>query len=153
MPDYTELLESTKVKYEGRILSILHRIRLAFLERGYTSAPGDEEPVDMTGDEYAWSLVVLPPGKKKDKKTGYPDDAIDVRFEINEECANTGDGEGINFSIDFSTLDNRIIGGIRPFNYTEKCWVDPRDSVAVEARFSLVEKFDHGHAVAELDLS
>jgi hypothetical protein len=36
----------------------------------------------------------------------------------------------------------RIIGGLTPFNYTDRCWVSRNDQQAVEERFRILEEAD-----------
>jgi hypothetical protein len=119
--------ETIKEKYEHRILAVLNRIAETLREAGY----GVDEPVDMSCDEYWWSLLV---------HGDSDEDTIDISFKICESEQYDGEEGGVNFALDIVEMGGRILGGLCPFNYTDRCWVDRSDEEAVEERFAIFEE-------------
>jgi len=111
-------------KYKSRIRKTLESIKNVLQEAGHKV----DGPLDMTDDEYRWSLIA--------------NDNVDITFAIaeSEEC--DGSENGVNFTVSVVDHEGRILGGLTPYNYTSECWVDRKDSEAIEERFQVVEAAD-----------
>jgi hypothetical protein len=116
-----------KKKYRKRIMAILERIADVLRVAGFRV----EGPWDLSSDDYWWSLLAHVDGVK-----------IDVSFKICESEQYDGERGGVNFALDIVEEGGRIIGGLTPFNYTDRCWVSRRDRQAVEERFRILEQAD-----------
>ena len=116
-----------KNKYEKRIMAILERIADVLRETGF----GVEGPWDLSSDDYWWALLADVDGVR-----------VDVSFKICESEQYDGEKGGVNFTLDIVEEGGRIIGGLTPFNYTDRCWVGRKDKQAVEERFRLLEQAD-----------
>lgn len=129
--------EDIKDKYEQRILAVLTRIAETLREGGCTV----DEPIDLSCDQYWWSLLV---------HGDSDEDTIDISFKI---CESEEDGEqgGVNFALDIVEWGGRILGGLCPFNYSDRCWVDRNDEEAVEERFAIFEVADPADIVPILE--
>jgi hypothetical protein len=99
-----------------------------------------DEPVDMSGDDYSWSLQAWRPNSTADE------DRIDISVEIAEALAYGDEDQpyGVNFSLSIVEWGGLILGGLSPYNYTDEVWVDARDADAVAARWQILERADMG---------
>jgi hypothetical protein len=130
--------EAIKGKYEQRILAVLNRIAETLRKAGYTV----DDPVDLSCDQYSWLLLVHGDGDQ---------DTIDISFKICESEQYDGEEGGVNFALDIVEWGGRILGGLTPFNYTDRCWVDRSDEEAVEERFAIFEEADPADIVPILE--
>jgi hypothetical protein len=130
--------EAIKGKYEQRILAVLSRIAETLREAGYTV----NDPIDLSCDQYCWSLLVHGDGDE---------DTIDISFIICESEEYDGEKGGVNFMLDIVEWGGRMLGGLTPFNYTDRCWVDRCDEGAVEERFAIFEAADPADIVPILE--
>lgn len=131
-------------KYEPRIRAILEKIRDA------AASLGDEagEVDDLTTDEdYTWTVYVRSAEQveAKDHEAG-----IDFTFTICESENTDGEKNGVTFRIDVTAYGGEVLGTICPYNYTDDAWISRDDEAAIEARFLLVEDFDHETATRNL---
>lgn len=117
-------VEKIKEKYEGRILAVLNAIRKKLQEAGHDC----NEPTDMSSDDFWWSMTV--------------DGHIDVSLKICESEQYDGESGGVNFAVDIVEHGGRILGGLTPYNYTNKVWVSRYSPAAVEERFRIIEQAD-----------
>ena len=128
-----------KVKdvYEQRILDIMEHIRSECNEEeGWLC----EEPTYFDGDDFSWRMVLWT------REKGDTDHGYDISFQIAEAqvYGDTPDS-GINFALDVVKVGGEIVGGLTPYNYTDKCWVKATDKTAVEERFEIMEKGGHAN--------
>lgn len=136
---YDDVIESVAKTYADRAMAILRAVRDAVRDAGMSA---DDEPFDLSGDDYNWGICVWRTPDPSDEEG-----CIDVRIEIAEARSYDGydgDGEtfGINFELDVVEWGGRILGGLSPYNYTDECWVDARGVYAVEERFAILEGAD-----------
>lgn len=131
--EYNEHMESIAKVYGPKALALLNRLRAVMIEAGYECT----EPVDMSTDNYVWNMLVTRPGDPQDN-------GVDVSVEIAEQCDYEGEDSpwGINFGINLVHYGGRILGGLTPYNYTEFCWVDSTDPLAVEGRWAILDAAD-----------
>lgn len=122
-------------KYKGRIQAVMDGLRKALVEAGHDC----EEPSDESIDEYRWSMVV--------------DGNVDVTFTIAESEEYDGEEGGVNFMVDVVEEGGRPLGGLCPYNYTDKVWVSRGDDAAVEERFIILEKADPADIVTCVERS
>jgi len=141
---YADKVTAVKDRYAERILKVLESIRASLQEAGYHV----EEPFDMSGDDYRWSMLV----RVESKPDGdYANGDVDITFEIAESEQFEGTEEGINFSIDVVEYGGRIRGGLTPYNYTEDVWANLDDTDAIEDRFAIFEQADPADIVTLLE--
>lgn len=134
---YDKVIEAVKDRVAPRAVSLLERIRDVVRDADFTA---DDEPSFMDGDDYRWSLRVWRPGEAGEES------CIDVSIEI-AEAMSYGDDEahegfGVNFGLDLVEWGGRILGGLTPYNYSDKVWVDARNEDAVSERWRILEDAD-----------
>ncbi len=135
--------ETIMRKYRERIVAIMERIADVLREEGYLVGG----PEFWDGDDYRWVLLVHVDGDSD--KLG--DEDVDISFKLCESEEYDGTPGGVNFALDIVQVGGRIIGGLTPFNYTERCWVPRNDSEAVEERFRIMEQADEGDIPALIE--
>jgi hypothetical protein len=108
-----------KHKYQKRIMAILDRIASVLRAAGFNV----EGPESWDCDDYRWVLLV--------------DGKVDISFKLCESEKYDGERGGVTFALDIVEVGGRIIGGLTPFSYSERCWVSRNDKEAVEERFPL----------------
>lgn len=140
--DYVDRVEALVGKYEPRILAVLGNVREVFVGGGWTLLG---KPYHMLDEEHSWWVTFLPPGAAPGEVR---DDAVDVRFEVNEQCVHDADGEGVTFRVDVTRYGGAVLGELSPGNYTEECWLSLDDPGAIEERFKIFERADPGEVVA-----
>jgi hypothetical protein len=123
-----------KTKYQKRAMAILNRIAGTLRLAGFNC----EGPWDISVDYYRWELVV------KSENLN-----VDISLQICESEQYDGEVGGVNFTLDIVEYGGRIIGGLSPFNYTDRCWVSRKDKQAIEERFCMLEQLD-GYGIVEL---
>lgn len=133
-------------EYGPRVLDFLEKIRAEVVKGGEWDA---DEPHDVSGDDYQWSLVVWP----KDNGYAGSENCVDISVEL-AEAASYGDdevfdGRGVNWGLSVVEYGGQILGALTPYNYTDQCWVDASDE-AVEDRWRLIEGADVGEIVGLL---
>ena len=133
--EYEERVKQIKDAHEGIILRILEGIRKALVEAGFDAC----EPYEMFDDQYQWWMSVYIAGSDSERCL----EDIDIVFEIAESRAD----HGITFSINVSTVGGEMIGGLTPYNYTDKVWVDVKDADGVRERFRFFEDADSASMV------
>lgn len=136
-------VEAVASQYHDRIMKILSSIREELVEDGWYV----EGPFENHCDDFQWAMVSSTNPQFQNELN---EDDIDITFKICESEEYDGTEGGLNFSVNIVTVGGKIIGGITPFNYTEKCWVDINDSDAVEERFCLIEEADPNGVVSLL---
>lgn len=123
--------------YKPKMEALLGRIREVCNESGLIA----DEPFDMSGDDYKWAMRVW--RSQADKDADDDEKSVDVSVEIAESREYDGENEyGINFGVDIVEWGGRMLGGFTPFNYTDRCWVDSRDTDSVSERWQLLEDAD-----------
>lgn len=134
--------EQIKDRYQDRLVAVMARIASVLQAEGY--------PVDgphfMDGDSYSWSLLVHLDGDIDEVAQA----DIDISFRI-AESEQYGEEGGINFALDILEVGGRMIGGLTPFNYSDRCWVDRADAEAVEERFKIIEDADETNIPALIE--
>ena len=116
--------------YNPKIQKLLEAVRAEALERGFIC----DEPFEMTDDCVRWSLLVQPAGTASDAEEG-----VDVTITIPESEHYDGSENGLNFSLDVVHYGGEILGGMTPFNYSDRVWVQRDDADAVEERWNLFQ--------------
>ena len=91
------------------------------------------EPCEMNYDTYSWNLQYFPLGQTD------IDSSIDISFEMLDAVDYGGTENGMSFVVNMVEYGGRIVGGFHPYNYTDMCWVDPRNNSAVECRWDIFE--------------
>ena len=137
--------EQLKDRYGERIVANLNGIRIELLNEyiGEGETIHVEKPWLMDGDGFSWWMLVQTESQKERSDEDSSDlDGIDIRFDICESEEYDGTENGVNFSVDITTVGGEIIGGMTPFNYTDDCWVSRDDEGAIEERFSIMERAD-----------
>lgn len=134
--DYDKIVDPLAEQYGPKALALLGKVRNLVAEAGFEIL---HEPADIGCDDYKWSLTIRPAGTTDD------DSMIDISIEI-AESQEYGDSDehpyGINFGLDIVKWGGEILGGFTPFNYTPLCWVDAKDSEAIEQRWNILEGAD-----------
>ena len=136
--------EQIKDKYASRITTLLDAIVAELREADETLCVS--EVYDMHCDDFRWTYNVhtAEQDKHKDDLQG-----VDVTFVICESEQYDGEKNGVNFAVEIVGVGGEIVGGITPYNYSDRCWVPRSDPEAIEERFQLVEQADPSSA-AEL---
>lgn len=135
--EYNDAVERLAKDFGDRALKLLREIAELLTSEGFTLV---HEPSEMFGDDYRWSMVV----RRPDAPEASEDDLVDLTVELAEADEYEGDDArgGINWGLDIVEYGGRILGGLTPFNYTDKCWVPMGHSGAVEERFAILEAAD-----------
>jgi len=141
---YADKVTAVKDRYAQRIVKVLESIRAELQAAGYTV----DEPFDMSGDDYQWSMLVrVESGPDDDIANG----DIDITLQIAESMQFEGTEDGINFSLDITEVGGRIRGGLTPYNYSDDVWVSLDDDHRIEQRFSIFEKADPAEILNLID--
>lgn len=143
---YEELVTSIKDRYGSRITAILTALKTDLIENGGLIVEGPDEAHD---EEYCWSIGGWVPGIS-DEPT---EDALafDARIEIVESAVRgepDAEHPGVTFSLSITGFGGEIIGGLSPYNYTDRVWVDATDEEEVEERFKILEDAEISEATA-----
>ncbi len=140
-PEYSTILEEVKKTYEEKALSFLRKIRDLLIADGLIVPNG---PFDSSTDTCQWSLLVYRhPGDPSHSDGADDENIVDITLEIPEERDyDGGEGYGINFGVDITEYEGRMLGGLSPYNFTPQVWVDSRDPEAVAARWRIIEDSD-----------
>jgi hypothetical protein len=120
-------------RFKGRMEAYLAETAKLFREQGWNAT----DPMDMSGDDYEWAILVAPAGHDPLKS----DRSIAVEFEVCEAMEYDGT-PGVSFKIDLIGSGGYIVGGLAPYNYTDECWVPMDDEAAIETRFLICEQSD-----------
>lgn len=128
--------EQIEQKYAVRVVAILGAISSDVQAEDETLVIG--ETYDMHCDEYRWSFNVC--RADQEQAAEHEPQGVDVSFVICESEQYDGEENGVNFAVEIVGVGGQIVGGITPYNYTERCWVPRDDEDAVEERFKLVEQ-------------
>ena len=135
--------EQIKDEYQDRIVVIMRRIAKVLQDEGYHV----EGPYFWDCDEYSWNLLVHLAGGAD----SVDEQDIDIAFKIAESEEYDGTEGGVTFSLKITEVGGRILGGLTPFNYSDRCWVDRDDAEAIEGRFRIVEQADEGDIPALIE--
>lgn len=136
--------EQLKDKYAPRIEASLSAI-VAQLREDHDTLHVSEI-YDMHCDDFRWSFNVYTAAQAEATDEGSEPQGADVTFVICESEQYDGERNGVNFAVEIVGVGGEIIGGITPFNYTDRVWVSRCDPEAIEERFQLVEQADPGSA-------
>lgn len=128
--------EEIKDKYAARIAALLDAVIADIREEDESLVIS--EIYDMHCDDFRWTFNVHRAGDI-DAAEDEPQGA-DVTFVICESEEYDGEQNGVNFAVEIVGVGGEIVGGITPYNYTDRCWVSRGDADAVEERFQLVER-------------
>ena len=123
---YADGVEGIAKKYAPRVFALLRTVRKRLENEGFEVSGLDY----MCGDDYRWSLLVQRPGAPEDLN-----DNIDLSVRLDESLAYDGTEDGINWSLDVVHGSGLIVGGVTPYNYTPKVWVEWRSVPKVEERW------------------
>jgi len=130
-------IEEICERYEDRIRKILDAIRLELHEQTTLKCG------DVCEMEQQWSMLVVSPQDMIDNKFDL-EQGVDISIEVIDSEEHDGEEDGVNFGINLSAIGGGIVGGLTPYNYTERCWADRSDAEAVEERFCIIEQADLG---------
>ena len=135
---YDEKIAKIAQSYTPAALALLEEIRAQLASEGFAVS---EPSVDF-GDDYRWSIGTLGPDG-----TMHPED-IDCTITLAEEREYENDIKpgkgGVTFIFDAVQAESgRIIGEMKPFNYSHQLWVDLDDVEAVRARWDLLAAGDY----------
>lgn len=124
---YHDLVDAVKVKYESRIEAFLEKVRTFLTSAGYFCTGFDEQ---SHFDEYRWVFIFTKNNRQ-----------YDYILTIAESFAHGDEYAGVGFHIEVAEGDGNgdEICIFKPFNWTDKCWVDVADTQAVEERWKLIE--------------
>ena len=131
-------------KFKVQIAIILAGIAEALREDGWKVG----EVCDMSCDDYRYSILA---SQYDADPSELNEDDVDITFEICESEEYDGTENGVNFAVQVVTVGGRIIGGLTPYNYTDRCWVDAGDAEAVEERFNILAQADPSEMVCLLE--
>ena len=134
--------EQIRDKYAERIVSLLDGI-VAQIREDEPSLQVSEID-ELQSDDYRWTFNVCTAeqAEQSDEMQG-----VDVWFVICESEEYDGEENGVNFAIEIVGVGGEIVGGLTPYNYTDRCWVQRDDADAVEKRFRIIERADPCEAV------
>ena len=121
-------------KYGERAMAVLQKLADALAEAGHLV----DAPAEMHCDDFRWGFAIHVDGDVEE----LAEEDIDVTLQICDSEDYDGTDEGIAFRVDAVEVGGSIVGGFAPYNYTDRCWVDPNDEDAVEERFTLIEEAD-----------
>jgi len=146
--DYSQKIEDIRNFFTSQIERLLQRIGSEFVKRGWT---WDDTVLDMTGDEYTWSIAVWPPGVAASDLTS--PEFVDVSFTIVEQPAREGGGEGVALGLDAHQGGHPLVRAA-PYNYTPQFWIDTNQARYwdhVLDRFAEVSGIDIPEFVSEVE--
>lgn len=131
-------------KFKAQIAIILTAIAESLREDGWKVG----EVCDMSCDDYRYSILVSQYDANPEELN---EDDVDITFEICESEEYDGTENGVNFAVSVVTVGGSIIGGLTPYNYTDRCWVSVGDVEAVEERFNILAQCDPTEMVCLLE--
>jgi hypothetical protein len=122
---WADVMETVEKTYEPKALGLLRNVRAA-LEKMLVPVPN--EPFSMCDDQILWEL---------ETGTGhqYQGGEAGVEIEVVTQRENEGEGFGMNFRLAVVQWGGRVFLDWQPFNFSNRVWVDARDSAAVAARW------------------
>lgn len=121
-------IDRIKRKYESQIKTLLQAVADAASHYGLAVGP-----IIATSDEdYAWSFFMNEPEDEENE--------AEVKVTLAQSETWDGTAGGVNFMLDVDGRDDKI-GGMIPYNYTDKVWVRRSKPEAIEERWRL---FDEG---------
>lgn len=126
--------EQIKNKYEERIVTLLQKLVTVLTANDFTV----DEPCDMSDDTYRWAFTVRFGDSEKNEKNEEND--VDFIFTICESEQCDGTKNGVNFMLDITTVGGSCLGGVTPYNYTDRVWVNRNEENEIEDRFKLMEE-------------
>lgn len=129
------------LRYSSKMRGLLEQIAAACEDNGVYC----DKPFDMSGDDYQWSMTAW--RSRSDRMAKIPDNERCVEISVKIDESREYDGElpsGINFSVDIVEWGGRMLGGLAPFNYTDKVWVDARNREAVSDRWQILADAEVG---------
>lgn len=107
----------------------IHRLLKDIAERARNAGlEASGEIDDWTDEDYAYAVHILPLGSKDVRKSGM------VKMTIAQSENWDGTPGGVNFMLDVDGPEDKL-GGIIPYNYSDKVWVRRSKPAAVEQRF------------------
>jgi len=129
--------------YPPKFRQLLEEVRKEALERGFLC----DEPGDLTDEDVRWFVLVRPAGTNPSEEAG-----VDVSITAAESEHFDGEEGGVNFILDVVSYEGVIVGGLHPYNYTDRCWVPRADEDAVAARWALLnDAFDASAVVDSIE--
>ena len=134
---YTECFDALGDVYRPKAIALLGRAREALINAGFTT---DDEAQESYPEQYEWTLRAWPNVSGR-VELG----PVYVSVKMMEQLVTEEGGAddfGLNFSLDIQGDGGLIIGGLTPYNYTERVWVDARDDLAVAERWQMLEDAD-----------
>ena len=130
--EYANKIDQIEIAYADRMERILEEIKASFEHAGYQTS----DVFDMSDEYLRKNLIVYKEKMPTEDEELNPND-VDINFEISPSIEYDGTTEGINFSINITSVSGRIVGGLTPYNYSSEVWVDVRDDAAIEERFNI----------------
>jgi len=125
--------------YKPKLRKLLEDVRREALKRGLECG----EPGDLSDEDVRVYVLVRPAG-------GADEDGVDVSISIPESEHYDGMEGGLNFALAIVGYEGTIVGGFTPFNFTQACWVERADPVAVEERWEVfIHQFDASAVIDE----
>lgn len=152
---YTERVNDIYMEtYQSKMVSLLEKIMGAFERYEHVKVEG---PFDLSDDCYRWFIRVqfdvgtdrFVPNENFDNLVPEP---VDITVEIAESVQYDGTLDGVNFGLNIVEEGGLILGGLTPYNYTDKVWVDVDNANALESRWNLLANNANAGEIAHIVL-
>jgi hypothetical protein len=127
-----------EAEYKPKVIALAREVRKAMRDEKWRCSAIS----NWTDEDLDVSFVYYPRGTSPQK----PDGSVDISFRLMDAETWDGTENGTSFSVDICGHGGEMIGGLHPYNYTSKCWVDPTDADAVRERW---EEFYNGASDAQ----
>lgn len=124
-PEYTAHINTVYETYKPLIEALLDQIGKRLTAHGLQVS----NIVDLSTDDYQWSMVVRNPGAPNEH-------SVDFEVEIVEQRLHEGQGWGVSFRLGLRGWGGLVISDFAPHNYTRNWVVNSRDPEAVAARWA-----------------
>ena len=126
--EYSEATEKLANEYGPKALALLGSIAQRLREEGFVV----DDPEDLSCDDFKWGMLLRLCSKPGEK---WHDLDMDLSVELAESLGYEGSTDGVTFRLDANMAGGECVTGFSPWNYTERCWVDMRDSEAIKERW------------------
>jgi len=122
--------------YGGKIRRILRQASKALKDKGYRVT----RIYEMHDADYVWGITLCPPAHPPHPDNQWThDNDVDIRFSILDSKDSDGTPGCMNFSVDVTEVGGRMIGGLTPFNFTDRVWIPLTDHQEINERWQIME--------------